>query len=216
MKGEIQNAGYVAFFAALIEGRLKLGQTLTQEQLCDILGMSLSPLRDTVTLLEAEGMISIRRKVGITVFYPDAKFFGNTFQFRGLLEKEGLRKFARIVTPDWVGRMRREHEDIIRFVGEVNDMNTYRVPVKELEDRFHNSFVAVFDNDQIMVNYARLKQKMYILRLTNPESVDPTNTVVSMEEHLAIIDALERRDGDAAADAMERHLQGVLHRTLTT
>ena len=34
LNGGIDNPGYHAFFEALIEGRLKLGQTLTQEELC--------------------------------------------------------------------------------------------------------------------------------------------------------------------------------------
>ena len=64
MRGEIENAGYAAFFDALIDGRLKLGQTLTQDELCKVLGLSLSPMRETTTLLEAEGLITFRRKVG--------------------------------------------------------------------------------------------------------------------------------------------------------
>ncbi len=54
MRGDIDNAGYIAFFDALLERRLKLGQTLKQEELGDILGQSLSPMRETTTLLEAE------------------------------------------------------------------------------------------------------------------------------------------------------------------
>ena len=78
LNGGIDNSGYHAFFEALIEGRLRLGQTLKQEELGAILGLSLSPMRETTTLLEAEGMITVRRKVGITIFYPDMNFVGNT------------------------------------------------------------------------------------------------------------------------------------------
>lgn len=216
MRGEIENAGYQAFFDALVDGRLKLGQTLTQDELCQILGISLSPMRETTTLLEAEGLISVRRKVGITIFYPDVKFVGNCFQFRGLLEKEGLRKFARSVRPEWIETMRTAHTEIIDFVRRVNDMEAYRVPVKKLERRFHDTFVDAFDNDQIRVNYARLTQKMYLLRLHNLNAVGPGNTVTSMEEHLDIIDALRVGDVDGAVEGLERHLQGVLHRVLTT
>lgn len=216
MRGEIENAGYQAFFDALVDGRLKLGQTLTQDELCQILGISLSPMRETTTLLEAEGLISVRRKVGITIFYPDVKFVGNCFQFRGLLEKEGLRKFGQTVRPDWIEAMRAEHTGIIDFVRRVNDLDVYRVPVKKLERRFHDTFVEAFDNDQIRVNYARLTQKMYLLRLHNLNAVGPGNTVTSMEEHLDIIDALGVGDVDGAVEALERHLQGVLHRVLTT
>lgn len=216
VNGGIDNAGYHAFFEALIEGRLKLGQTLKQEELGEILGLSLSPMRETTTLLEAEGMIKVRRKVGITIFYPDMKFVGNTFQFRGLLEKEGLRKFAGSVTREWITRMRDEHRRIIDYVSSVNDLYAYRLPVKELEREFHESFINVLANDQVTTTYARLVQKMYIIRLHNLDAVGPANTIQSMREHLAIVDGLEAGNVEVAIDALDRHLKAVLHRVLTT
>ena len=223
LDGGIDNPGYHAFFEALIEGRLKLGQTLKQEELGAVLGLSLSPMRDRYprtlqtdcTLLEAEGMITVRRKVGITIFYPDMNFVGNTFQFRGLLEKEGLRKFATIMTPGWIARMRTEHERIMAFVREVNDLHTYRIPVKQLEREFHESFIAAYGNDHLSKVYARLIQKMYLIRLHNLDAVGPIHTITSMREHLSIIDGLEAGDVESAIDALDRHLKGVLHRTLT-
>ncbi|MGN6489442.1 MAG: GntR family transcriptional regulator [Devosia sp.] len=215
MDGGIANSGYHAFFEALVDGRLKLGQTLKQAELGNILGLSLSPMRETTTLLEAEGMITVRRKVGITIFYPDMKFVGNTFQFRGLLEKEGLRKFATTMPPGWIGVMRAEHEQIMDDVREVNDLTVYRVPVKELERRFHESFISAYANDQLSMTYARLLQKMYLIRLHNLDAVGPIHTITSMREHLAIIDALDGGDVEDAIDALDRHLKGVLHRTLT-
>jgi len=216
LNGGIDNPGYHAFFEALIEGRLKLGQTLTQEELGAILGLSLSPMRETTTLLAAEGLITVRRKIGITIFYPDMKFVGNTFQLRGILEKEGLRKFAGTVSRDWIAHMRREHNRIIDYVRDVNDLQTYRLPVKRLEREFHDSFVNVLANDQVSVIYGRLTQKMYLIRLHNLDAVGPANTVLSMREHIAIIDALEKADADGAIEALDRHLKSVLHRVLTT
>lgn len=216
MNGGIDNAGYNRFFEALIEGRLRLGQTLRQEELGEILGLSLSPMRETTTLLEAEGMITVRRKVGITIFYPDMRFVGNTFQLRGLLEKEGLRKFARSVSRDWIARMRQEHAAIIAFVEANPDMSAYRLPVKKLESAFHESFVDAFGNDQVDTIYARLTQKMYVIRLHNLHAVGPANTVQSMREHLDVIDALDAGRAEEAVEALDRHLKGVLHRVLTT
>lgn len=212
----IDNPGYLAFVEALLDGRLKLGQTLKQEELCDILGMSLSPIRETTTLLEAEGLVTVRRRIGLTIFYPDVKFVGNTFQLRGILEREGLAKFARSVRKSWLAKARADHEQIIEFVGQVGDPVVYREPVKQLEWEFHNSFIAAFDNQQISVIYERLHQKMFLLRLVNLEAIGPDNTVTSMREHLAVIEALERRDDQRAVDALDEHLRGVLHRVLTT
>ncbi|SFZ86359.1 DNA-binding transcriptional regulator, GntR family [Devosia enhydra] len=212
----IDNPGYVAFFDALIDGRLRLGQTVKQEELAEILGLSLSPMRETTTLLEAEGLITVRRRVGLTIFYPDVRFVGNTFQFREMLEREGLRRFAQTVTPQWISTRREEHRDIIDYVRAHPVRATYREPVKEVEHRFHISFIEAFDNDQISIIYKRLTQKMFILRLLTPESVGPANTILSMREHMAVIDALEARDVEGAVRGLETHVRNVLHRVLTT
>jgi DNA-binding GntR family transcriptional regulator len=211
----IDNPGYLAFVDALLDGRLKLGQTLKQEELCAVLGMSLSPMRESTTLLEAEGLITVRKRIGITIFYPDVKFVGNTFQFRGILEREGIGKFVRSVDIGWVRKSRDEHEAIIDYVRKVNDPLAYREPVKLLERDFHGSFIGAFENYQISMIYQRLAQKMFLIRLINMEAVGPANTIRSMSEHLAIIDALEQRDADGAMEALDKHLQGSLHRTLT-
>lgn len=212
----IDNAGYVAFFDALVEGRLKLGQTLKQEELADILGLSLSPMRETTTLLEAEGLVTVRRRVGLTIFYPDVRFVGNTFQFREMLEREGLRRFAQTVTPAWLAQRRKEHLEVIGFVEANPVRHVYREPVKDVEHAFHISFIDAFDNDQISVIYKRLTQKMFILRMLSPESVGPANTILSMREHMAVMDALETRDVEGAVRALETHVRNVLHRVLTT
>lgn len=216
MQGGIENLGYMRFFDALIAGRLKFGQTLRQEELAEILGLSLSPMRETTTLLEAEGMVQVRRKLGITVFRLDVNFIGETFQFRGMLEREGLRKFASMVPPHWIEEMRTRHLDVIDVVRAAETPDEFRGPVRELESAFHESFIAAYDNRQIETVYARLAQKMYIIRLHNMVAVGPANTEKSMREHLAIIEALAARNTEGAIAALEGHLQAVLHRVLTT
>jgi DNA-binding GntR family transcriptional regulator len=207
--------GYRAFFDALLERRLVLGQTLRQDELCGILGISLSPMREAMTLLQTEGLITVRKRIGVTIFYPDVKFVRDTFQFRGFLEREGLRRFARSAPRDWVSSTRKAHRDIIAFVKDVDDERKYRQPVRALESDFHSRFIGAFDNTEASAIYARLQRKMYLLRLINPEAVGTASTVQAMREHLAIVDAVEQRAPDAAAEALDRHLQGVLHRVLS-
>jgi DNA-binding GntR family transcriptional regulator len=213
-RSEPQTPGYAAFFDALLERRLSLGQTLRQDELCDVLGVSLSPMREATTMLESEGLITVRRRIGITIFYPDVKFVRETFQFRGLLEREGLRRFARSAPVGWVSRSRKAHAEIMEFVADVDDEVRYRGPMRALELDFHSTFIGAFDNTEVSSVYARLQRKMYLLRLLNPEAVNTASTLKAMREHLAIVDAIEARSPEAAADALDRHLQGVLHRVL--
>ncbi|WP_425644231.1 GntR family transcriptional regulator [Agrobacterium leguminum] len=215
MHGGITNPGFVAFVEALLEGRLKLGQTLRLEELCDILGMSLSPLREAITLLEAEGLIQVRKRLGVSIFYPDVKFVGGTFQFRELLESEGLRRLSEGLPSAWIDDMLHAHAAIIELARCSRQPADFVTPVRELEERFHGGFVAAFDNEQITANYQRLTQKMYLLRLLNPDAVNVVNTIRSMEEHLDIVVALRDRDVERAIEALHRHLKNVLHRLLT-
>jgi DNA-binding GntR family transcriptional regulator len=213
--GGINNPGFVAFVNALLEGRLKLGQTVKQDELCEILKLSLSPLREAMTLLEAEGLVQVRKRMGVTIFYPDVKFVGGTFQFRELLESEGLRKFAGTVSEEWIKSTSESHLEMMAYVRKVNDQRIFAPAMRTLEQAFHGSFIAAFDNEQITANYRRLLQKMYLIRLINLDAVNAANTIISLEEHLDIVEALQRRDTPRAVEALKRHIKGVIHRTLT-
>ncbi|WDR01282.1 GntR family transcriptional regulator [Devosia algicola] len=215
MHGGLENTGYIGFFEALVDGRLKLGQTITQVELCDVLGLTLSRMRDVAVLLEAEGMIKVQKRRGVTIFYPDVNFVGGTFQFREVLETEGLRRFVEMVTNEWIDRTTRAHETMIEFVRTNNDARIYATPVRLLENDFHHSFIHAFGNDQILINYRRNSQKTYLLRLLNPDAVGPGNTIKSLSEHVRVVEALRDRNEAEAVDALQRHIRSVLHRVLT-
>ncbi len=208
-------AGTRQFFDALVAGDLSLGQTITQSELCKVLGISLSTLREVSVLLEAEGLIEVKKRMGVRLFYPDVAFVRNTFQYRELLECEGLHRLGSQPTEDWVSEMSELHADTQTFVRETATPEDYRLRLKELEARFHGSFIAAFGNDQIEMNYDRTMQKMYLFRLLSPKSVNQTNTLAAIQEHCRVIDHVATGNIDAAVEALRVHFSGVLRRTLT-
>lgn len=214
MSSGIQHPGYLAFIQALLDGRLRLGETVTQEKLCSILGMSISPLREAMTLLSADGLITMRRRLGVEIIDPDVRFVGNTFQFRELIEVSGLKKFVGNVPKDWVDDMNERHVSLIRDVRSGAEHGVFEARIKALEYGFHGSFVAALANEQITMSYERLMQRMYLLRLLNPISVGPENTVNAMNEHLRIIESVAAVDRAGAVAGLRTHFSNVLRRTL--
>jgi DNA-binding GntR family transcriptional regulator len=208
------NSGCAAFFDALLDGRLILGQTLTLEELCAVLGMSLSPVREAVTLLESEGMITVRRRIGVTIFYPDVAFVRGIFQFRGMIEREAIRKISKETDLSWLDGLSARHREVMANVALANSWRDYERPVLDLERELHCGIVATFDNPLIADTHARLLRRMYLLRVLNWDAVGPIRTLQSLEEHLEIIDSLD--DPERAVNALDRHLQGVLHRLIAT
>jgi DNA-binding GntR family transcriptional regulator len=77
--------------------------------------------------------------------------------------------------------------------------------MRGMEFKFHGTFIGAYDNVEISAITARLQRKMVLLRLLNAESVSTGSTVQAMREHLAIIDALEHKNADLAADGPARH-----------
>ena len=208
--------GVQEFFDALVEGRLSLGQTVKQSALCDVLGISLAGLREVCLLLEAEGLIEVRKRVGVKIFYPDVAFVRDTFQYRELLECEGLRRLADAPPDNWVAEMTQIHAETLVHAERAKTAEGYRVEVKALEDRFHGSLIAAFHNRQISANYDRTMQKMYLFRLLRPESVNLANTATAFREHAQVIERVAAGDADGAVAALRNHFSGVLRRTLAT
>jgi DNA-binding GntR family transcriptional regulator len=204
------------FFDALVEGRLNLGQTIKQIELCDVLGISLSSLREVSVLLEAEGLIEVRKRMGVRIFYPDVTFVGNTYQYREVLECEGLRRFMDSSGRNWAEETRPNHIKMIDFARNMDEPEAYRIQMKDLEKTFHGTFINAFKNEQISMNYDRTLQKMYLFWLLNPESVNIKNTVRSLEEHLVVLEAVEAGDVNGAISALKAHISGGLSPTLTT
>src|ERR1700742_3162347 len=99
------NEGYRRFREALQSGKLKAGMTVTQNELCELLGLSLSPLRETLVLLEEFGLVDIKPRTGIRIVYPEVAFIRENFQFRIMIETHAVRVFATIVEKDWLDEM---------------------------------------------------------------------------------------------------------------
>lgn len=96
------NEGYRRFRVALQEGRLRAGMNVTQNELCDILGLSLSPLRETLVLLEEFGLVEIKPRTGIRIVYPEVAFIRENYQFRIMIETHAIRVFAASVSREWL------------------------------------------------------------------------------------------------------------------
>ncbi len=202
------------FLKALNDGVLELGQTLTQQDLADALGLSLSPAREMIALLEAEGLVSVRRRIGVVIFAPDVKYVGAMFQVREMLEVEGLARFVAVPRQDWCAAMRTAHAALIEKIRPATDPKSFEEEVRTLELAFHGSFVDAYRNPVVAEIYRNIHKKMFLFRLIRRTAVNVENTIKAMEEHLALIDAIAAGDGAAARRALETHVRGVLHRVV--
>jgi DNA-binding GntR family transcriptional regulator len=207
------NEGYRRFRAALQDGRIKAGMTVTQNELCDLLGLSLSPLRETLVLLEEFGLVDIKPRTGIRIVYPEVAFIRENYQFRVLIETTAIRAFAGSVTKAWLDDMREHHAESRQELEVADPSDEVQDRLLALDRRMHESFVEALGNRAILRTHGRLQDNIGMARRVHQRPFFRLQLLSTIEEHLKIIDSLASRDVEAAVANLEAHFRASTYRT---
>jgi GntR family transcriptional regulator, rspAB operon transcriptional repressor len=207
------NEGYRRFRVALQDGRLEAGMTVTQNELCDLLGLSLSPLRETLVLLEEFGLVDIKPRTGIRIVYPEVAFIRENYQFRVLIETAAIRAFATSVTKAWLDEMRARHAQSRLEMEDPQLPDDVQSRFLSLDLDMHRAFVEVLDNRAILHTHGRLQDNIGMARRVHRRLYFRKQLIDTIDEHLKILDSLEARDVDSAVANLEAHFRASTYRT---
>ena len=188
----------------IMSGQLRLGTLLQERRLADHLGISRTPLRDALLILEGEGLLIRQESRGLQVRSLDIEDFIENLSIRRLLESEAARiavgRIPETLVEDLVQRL----EELLLETSE-GEIMPERDMVRAVDNDLHKAIFTAAGNRQmasIILNLRRQTQ-MFDLRSV-PERLGDT-----CREHLAIIAALLAKRGDQAAEAMTVHLDAV-------
>jgi DNA-binding GntR family transcriptional regulator len=89
---------YLVIKQCILKGEIALGAALSRRKLAAELGMSLLPVAEALQLLENEGLVESRPRVGTRVFLPSAQDIRERYEVREALETQAARLFAEKAT----------------------------------------------------------------------------------------------------------------------
>lgn len=207
------NEGYRRFREAMQDGTLQAGMVVTQNELCDLLGVSLSPLRETLVLLEEFGLVEIKPRTGIRIVYPEVAFIRENYQFRIMIEIYALRSFGDTVTEAWLANMRESHEECRSGLNDGGAFEEGQLRFLALDSRMHREIVEALDNRAILDTHQRLQENIRMAQKVHRRPGFRSALLDTIDEHLAVIACLEQRDIDGAVAALEAHFRASTHRT---
>ncbi|MBV8422932.1 MAG: GntR family transcriptional regulator [Hyphomicrobiales bacterium] len=210
----IHEAGYRRFRRAMQDGSLQPGMIVTQNKLCAILGLSLTPLRETLVLLEEFGLVEVKSRAGIRIVYPEIKFISENYQFRSVIELHAIRVFAPVARRDWLRHTREKHEQIHRELGHGDLHAETEQAFSNLDSELHETFVRSLENEAIAAVYERIMDNISLARRVHDRTAARKRIIDSTLEHLAIIESLEKGDADGAATNLELHFKAATYRTI--
>lgn len=178
---------YDFLFKQILEGSMPAGTRLAEEKIATQLGVSRTPVRESILRLEQEGLV--RNKF---VIEPTLKEIQDCYEVRILLESYAARKAAQTMTEQ-------EKKQLSELVNHA-DPNNFE-SIMRMHTEFHQTIVRAAENDQI----SQLIERMHAIILLCRKDI-VRNRQALPHEHDAIYHAILQGDGEQAEHLMKQHL----------
>ena len=200
------SAGLQAFAAlrhAIVTLRLRPGQAVSEQEAAQRLRVSRTPVREAFIKLAEAGLIEVLPQRGTFVRKISAKVVEDARFVREAIELAVLRATVGHLPPSFFAAARgliaaqREAaaaDDLERFLG--------------FDDAFHRAFAAAIDRAHAWAVIEAQKAQMDRVRFLSLPGATPVGRLI--DQHEAILDAVERGDAAASEAAMRTHLGEML------
>jgi DNA-binding GntR family transcriptional regulator len=211
-QNRLSDVAYRKILEGLFNRSIPAGSFVSQQSLVDLTGIPVQPLRDALKVLEVEGVLTVHPRSGIEFLKPDLELARSTYQFRTIIERAAARHYAETGDPKEFSDLIEAHEMLLRDIqgGAFDDSIIDRLEV--LEERLHGGMVSSLNNP--LVKNAALRLKNYVKLIRMERMVTPPLVIRTLEEHLTLLRAVQKRDANAAEAAVASHFQAALQRIL--
>jgi len=196
----LSQLAYARISAAIVEGRLDLGEPLSETELARALGMSKAPVRNAIKELEVRGLVEIVPQSGTYVFSPNQRQIIELSEFRAMLEEQGL-----------LLSMDRDREALLAELGGiVEEMRRLWAvhaiaEMKKCDTRFHLAFIRHAGNAYLMDAYADVSLLVEALRYRFMDTAVYRNR--AYEEHLDMHGLLAKGQVQRAVRLLRGHVE---------
>ena len=185
---------------AILKGELKPGERLMELQLAAKLGVSRTPIREAIRMLEQEGLaVTIPRK-GAEVAKMTEKDMEDVLQIRVVLDELAVKIACNLMTAEQLNELvatMHEFEESTK-TGDVKR-------IAEADVKFHDIIYKSTDNPKLVNMLNNLREQMYRYRVEylKDETIYPR----LLKEHKDIAESLRRKDKSRASETMREHVK---------
>ena len=191
-----QKDAYNLILEAIDNHTYKPGDRLVESELAERFGVSRTPIREALQRLETQSLLT-RDGRSLIVASLDHTQLSELYVVRGELEGLAARLAARHAAPEEVKVLRDMLEEDHKLVGDP-------IALSRANRRFHNQIHLASHNRFLVRQLDLVHRSMALLATTSLAAEGRTKE--TLEEHAAIVAAIEARDGDAAYQALRDHI----------
>lgn len=185
---------------AIIIGELKPGERLMEVQLAEKMGVSRTPVREAIRKLELEGLVEMLPRKGARVANLSEKDIMDVLEVRSTLDGLASSLSALRITDDEIKELKHILAQFITCVEKNNLQGSIR---KDVE--FHDVIYRSSRNDKLIQISNNLREQVQRYRVIYMKDYSSSSELV--KEHTEILDAISRRDPDAAMKVARLHIK---------
>lgn len=189
----------------IMSGYFRPGESLSEREIAEMLGVSRTPVRDAFRRLEKEGIVVYQQKKGVTIPSFSSEQLRHIYRVREHIEGLCARLLAEKEDKSVLGEMR---ENIQQASQEDN--------VKQqamINGRFHRLMAEGTENPYLINIFQTLGSTIGLIRSTSLSYQDRLKT--NLEEHSRICDAIESGDADHAEQVARFHIRNSMKSALS-
>jgi DNA-binding GntR family transcriptional regulator len=178
------------------------GTRLHLHDLAAKLGVSITPVNDAVNRLAFEGLVEIRARGGTFVSSISIQAVAETFELRAALECLAAEKMIQRLTPDLVEHFRELTQALEKLVTSARERTWHEQKNTEL----HQLIIHSAGSGKLKEMYQTLNTHITIARIHCGGQNWPRRLADEVDEHRAILQAIEQRDSSALVRLLRQHI----------
>jgi DNA-binding GntR family transcriptional regulator len=186
---------------AIVDMRLPPGRRLIERELVEQIGVSRTTIREVLRQLTAEGLVENIPQRGAVVAAVSPEQAEEIYEVRAALEALAARRFVQHAPAEHRAELQRALVEVERVTVDGGDIHA----MLKAKDRFYDALLSGSGNETARAVLSTLQARVTALRAASLSR--PGRPPHAAAEIRAIVEALEARDADAAADACEQHLR---------
>ena len=196
-----------ALVRMILAGEIDAGAKLNEVALATKIGVSRGPVHEAFRALAEAGLVRQEKNRGVFVREIQPEEAAELYELRAGLDEIAGRALASHITQAGLAELDRMVDEMDR----PQPIDKYF----PLNIRFHDRIVELTGNRRLLAAYRGVINQMHLMRRRGLVAGGGMRGMSNVE-HRAIVEALSRRDAEAAAEAMRRHVHAGHERLLLT
>lgn len=185
---------------AIINQTLEPGERLMEIQLAEEMGVSRTPVRESIRKLELEGLVIMVPRKGAYVAGISVKDIHEVFEVRAALEGLAASLAAQRSTPEEIDDM---EKSLFIESGELEGNNLRSIV--EIDTTFHDLLYKAARNEKLIQMVNNLQEQLQ--RFRSASLARPGRSKTALEEHRKILEAIAMRDSALAQSLAIEHIE---------